>query len=406
MKELSERTKDFTDSVIRRMTRIANKYGAVNLSQGFPDFNPPKQITDRLSEVASEGPHQYALTWGAKNFRDAIAAKYEHFSGIKVDPESEIVVTCGSTEAMMATMLSITNPKDKVVIFSPFYENYGADTILSGAEPIYVPLVPPDFTFSIEQLENAFKQGAKALILCNPSNPCGKVFTFEELTAIADVVKKYDAYVVTDEVYEHIVYAPNKHIYMQALDGMRERTIVCNSLSKTYSITGWRLGYVIANPEIIDRVKKVHDFLTVGAAAPLMEAATVGLKFDDKYYDELAAHYAHMKEVFVGGLEKLGLKYTDPQGAYYVLVDVSEFGVKDDVKFCEWLAQYVGVAAVPGSSFFREDVNNLIRFHFAKQDDTLNEAINRLAGLRKAVAEAGDVEWRYSIVRDIVKTSI
>ena len=394
MKELSERTKDFTDSVIRRMTRIANKYGAVNLSQGFPDFNPPKQITDRLSEVASEGPHQYALTWGAKNFRDAIAAKYEHFSGIKVDPESEIVVTCGSTEAMMATMLSITNPKDKVVIFSPFYENYGADTILSGAEPIYVPLVPPDFTFSIEQLENAFKQGAKALILCNPSNPCGKVFTFEELTAIADVVKKYDAYVVTDEVYEHIVYAPNKHIYMQALDGMRERTIECNSLSKTYSITGWRLGYVIANPEIIDRVKKVHDFLTVGAAAPLMEAATVGLKFDDKYYDELAAHYAHMKEVFVGGLEKLGLKYTDPQGAYYVLVDVSEFGVKDDVKFCEWLAQYVGVAAVPGSSFFREDVNNLIRFHFAKQDDTLNEAINRLAGLRKAVAEAGDVEWR------------
>ena len=394
MKELSERTKDFTDSVIRRMTRIANKYGAVNLSQGFPDFDPPKQITDRLSEVASEGPHQYALTWGAKNFRDAIAAKYEHFSGIKVDPESEIVVTCGSTEAMMATMLSITNPKDKVVIFSPFYENYGADTILSGAEPIYVPLVPPDFTFSIEQLENAFKQGAKALILCNPSNPCGKVFTFEELTAIADVVKKYDAYVVTDEVYEHIVYAPNKHIYMQSLDGMRERTIVCNSLSKTYSITGWRLGYVIANPEIIDRVKKVHDFLTVGAAAPLMEAATVGLKFDDKYYDELAAHYAHMKEVFVGGLEKLGLKYTDPQGAYYVLVDVSEFGVKDDVKFCEWLAQYVGVAAVPGSSFFREDVHNLIRFHFAKQDDTLNEAINRLAGLRKAVAEAGDVEWR------------
>lgn len=394
MKELSERTKDFTDSVIRRMTRIANKYGAVNLSQGFPDFAPPKQITDRLSEVASEGPHQYALTWGAKNFRDAIAAKYEHFSGIKVDPESEIVVTCGSTEAMMATMLSITNPKDKVVIFSPFYENYGADTILSGAEPIYVPLVPPDFTFSIEQLENAFKQGAKALILCNPSNPCGKVFTFEELTAIADVVKKYDAYVVTDEVYEHIVYAPNKHIYMQALDGMRERTIVCNSLSKTYSITGWRLGYVIANPEIIDRVKKVHDFLTVGAAAPLMEAATVGLKFDDKYYDELAAHYAHMKEVFVGGLEKLGLKYTDPQGAYYVLVDVSEFGVKDDVKFCEWLAQYVGVAAVPGSSFFREDVHNLIRFHFAKQDDTLNEAINRLAGLRKAVAEAEEVEWR------------
>lgn len=394
MRALSERSANFTDSVIRRMTRVANKYGAVNLSQGFPDFDPPKEITDRLSEVAGIGPHQYALTWGAKNFRDAVAAKYEHFSGIKIDPESEIVVTCGSTEAMMATMLSITNPGDKVVIFSPFYENYGADTILSGAEPIYVPLVPPEFTFDPAKIEDAFKQGAKAIIVCNPSNPCGKVFTYEELSIIADLAKKYDAYVVTDEVYEHIVYAPNKHVYMQALDGMRDRTIVCNSLSKTYSITGWRLGYVIANPQIIDRVKKVHDFLTVGAAAPLMEAATTGLMFGDEYYEELAAHYAHMKEVFVGGLAKLGLKYTDPQGAYYVLVDVSEFGVKDDVKFCEWMAQYVGVAAVPGSSFFKEDIHNLIRFHFAKKDDTLNEAIKRLANLKKLANEAADVEWR------------
>lgn len=394
MRELSERSANFTDSVIRRMTRVANKYGAVNLSQGFPDFAPPKEITDKLSEVAGIGPHQYALTWGAKNFRDAVAAKYEHFSGIKIDPESEIVVTCGSTEAMMATMLSITNPGDKVVIFSPFYENYGADTILSGAEPIYVPLVPPEFTFDPSKIEDAFKQGAKAIIVCNPSNPCGKVFTYEELSVIADLARKYDAYVVTDEVYEHIVYAPNKHVYMQALDGMRDRTIVCNSLSKTYSITGWRLGYVIANPQIIDRVKKVHDFLTVGAAAPLMEAATTGLMFGDEYYEELAAHYAHMKEVFVGGLAKLGLKYTDPQGAYYVLVDVSEFGVKDDVKFCEWMAQYVGVAAVPGSSFFKEDIHNLIRFHFAKKDDTLNEAVNRLANLKKLANEAVDVEWR------------
>ncbi len=394
MRELSERSANFTDSVIRRMTRVANKYGAVNLSQGFPDFDPPKEITDKLSEVAGIGPHQYALTWGAKNFRDAVAAKYEHFSGIKIDPESEIVVTCGSTEAMMATMLSITNPGDKVVIFSPFYENYGADTILSGAEPIYVPLVPPEFTFDPSKIEDAFKQGAKAIIVCNPSNPCGKVFTYEELSVIADLARKYDAYVVTDEVYEHIVYAPNKHVYMQALDGMRDRTIVCNSLSKTYSITGWRLGYVIANPQIIDRVKKVHDFLTVGAAAPLMEAATTGLMFGDEYYEELAAHYAHMKEVFVGGLAKLGLKYTDPQGAYYVLVDVSEFGVKDDVKFCEWMAQYVGVAAVPGSSFFKEDIHNLIRFHFAKKDDTLNEAVNRLANLKKLANEAVDVEWR------------
>ena len=394
MQALSERTANFTDSVIRRMTRIANEYGAVNLSQGFPDFDPPAEITDRLAQVAKEGPHQYALTWGAKNFRDAVAKKYEHFSGVKVDPESEIVVTCGSTEAMMATMMSITNPGDKVVIFSPFYENYGADTILSGAQPIYVPLVPPSFDFDREQLEDAFRQGAKAIIVCNPSNPCGKVFTREELSYIGELAEKYDAYVVTDEVYEHIIYEPYEHVYMQSLPGMRERTIVCNSLSKTYSITGWRLGYVIAGAEICDRVKKVHDFLTVGAAAPLMEAATVGLLFQDVYYRELAEHYAHMKVVFVGGLKKLGFSFTDPQGAYYVLMDVSEFGVKDDVKFCEWLAREVGVAAVPGSSFFREDVNHLIRFHFAKQYKTLQAAIERLSHLREKAAEATDVDWR------------
>ena len=394
MRELSRRTGNFTDSVIRRMTRIANQYGAVNLSQGFPDFDPPKEITDRLSEVAKEGPHQYALTWGAKNFRDALARKYEHFSGVKVDPESEIVVTCGSTEAMMAAMMSITNPGDKVIIFSPFYENYGADTILSGAEPIYIPLTPPAFTFDPQALEEAFRQGAAAIILCNPSNPCGKVFNYEELSCIGALAEKYDAYIVTDEVYEHIVYAPNRHIYMQSLPGMKERTIVCNSLSKTYSITGWRLGYVIAAPEITDRVKKVHDFLTVGAAAPLMEAAVTGLEFGDGYYEELEAHYQHSKDLFVGGLEKLGYRYTDPQGAYYVLMDVSEFGVKDDVAFCEWMAREVGVAAVPGSSFFRENVHHLVRFHFAKQEDTLKEALSRLGSLRAKAAAAEGVGWR------------
>ena len=394
MRELSIRTANFTDSVIRRMTRIANKYGAVNLSQGFPDFDPPTEITDSLSEVAKTGPHQYALTWGAKNFRDAVAKKYEHFSGVSVDPESEIVVTCGSTEAMMATMMSITNPGDKVIIFSPFYENYGADTILSGAEPIYVPLIPPTFDFDRKVLEDAFKQEPKAIVICNPSNPCGKVFTEEELLYIGSLAEKYDTYIVTDEVYEHIVYAPNKHVYMQSLPGMRDRTIVCNSLSKTYSITGWRLGYVIAAPDVADRVKKVHDFLTVGAAAPLMEAAVTGLEFDDDYYEQLAAHYAHMKEVFVGGLKKLGYKFTDPQGAYYVLMDVSEFGVKDDYKFCEWMTEHVGVAAVPGSSFFREDVNHLIRFHFAKKDDTLLEAIKRLETLREKAEQAKDADWR------------
>jgi len=380
MKALSTRTTTFTDSVIRRMTRVSNQYNAVNLSQGFPDFKPPKAITDRLAEVAKTGPHQYALTWGAQNFREALAKKHEHFSGMKVNPDEEIVVTCGGTEAMMAVMMTIANPGDKVVIFSPFYENYGADTILSGAEPIYVPLVPPEFKFDPNVLEEAFKQGAKALILCNPSNPCGKVFTYDEMKIIADLAIKYDAYVVTDEVYEHIIYAPHQHVYMANLPGMRERTIICSSLSKTYSITGWRLGYVIANPEIIDRVKKVHDFLTVGAAAPLMEAAVVGLQFGDDYYKELQAHYTHMKELFVGGLKKIGLQYTEPQGAYYVMVDISKYLKKGetDTEYCERLAREVGVGAVPGSSFFREPVNHLIRLHFAKKDETLNEALNRL----------------------------
>ena len=394
MRELSTRTANFTDSVIRRMTRIANRYGAVNLSQGFPDFDPPVEITDRLAEIAGKGPHQYALTWGARNFREALAKKQEHFSGMKVDPDTEIVVTCGSTEAMMAAMMSVTNPGDKVVIFSPFYENYGADTILSGAEPIYVPLVPPSFTFDAKQLETAFKEGAKALVLCNPSNPCGKVFTLEEMQTIAEMAIKYDAYVITDEVYEHIIYEPYKHVYMATLPGMRERTIICNSLSKTYSITGWRLGYVIASPAMIDRVKKVHEFLTVGAAAPLMEAAVTGLCFDDGYYQGLQAHYTHMRDLFVGGLKNLGFTITEPQGAYYVLMDVSEFGVKDDVAFCEWMAEHVGVAAVPGSSFFREDVHHLIRFHFAKKDETLKEALGRLAFLKEKAKDAENVSWK------------
>ena len=375
------------------MTRIANQYDAVNLSQGFPDFAPPKAITDRLAQVAAEGPHQYAITWGAQNFREALARKHQHFSGMKVNPNEEIVVTCGSTEAMMAAMMSIVNPGDKVAIFSPFYENYGADTILSGAEPIYIPLVPPEFKFDGDLLEEAFRQGAKALILCNPSNPCGKVFSLEEMTLIADIVKKYDGYVITDEVYEHIIYAPYRHVYMASLPGMRERTIICNSLSKTYSITGWRLGYVIASSAIIDRVKKVHDFLTVGAAAPLMEAAVTGLNFGDEYYQELQAHYTHMKNLFAGGLQQLGFRITEPQGAYYVLLDVSEFGVQDDYVFAAWMAEKVGVAAVPGSSFFREPVHHLVRFHFAKEDATLNEALNRLESLSRQ-AKSGNHAWQ------------
>ena len=383
MQPLSTRTAHFTDSVIRRMTRISNQYGAVNLSQGFPDFDPPQAILNRLAEVAHEDFHQYSITWGAQNFREALAEKQSRLMGREIDPNSEIVVTCGSTEAMMAAMMTVANPGDKVIVFSPFYENYGADTILSGAEPIYVPLHPPTFDFNVDELEAAFKQHPKALILCNPSNPCGKVFTRAELETIADLAKKYDAYVITDEVYEHIVYAPYTHTYFASLPGMWERTISCSSLSKTYSITGWRLGYTIAPAEITDRIKKVHDFLTVGAAAPLQEAVIPGLRFGRDYYDELLKTYTHKRDLFVQGLDAIGLEHTTPQGAYYVLMDISRYGYKSDLEFCEMLARDVGVGAVPGSSFFREDVNHLIRFHFAKKDETLHEALNRLEKLKK-----------------------
>jgi aspartate/methionine/tyrosine aminotransferase len=389
MQPLSDRTAGFTDSVIRRMTRISNKYGAVNLSQGFPDFDPPKEILDRLAKVAHEDYHQYSITWGAQNFREALAAKQTHYMGRAIDPDSEIVVTCGSTEAMMTAMMTVTNPGDKVVIFSPFYENYGADTILSGAEPIYVPLTPPDFNFDPEVLEDAFRQHPKALILCNPSNPCGKVFMRAELETIAALAKKYDVYVITDEVYEHIVYAPHTHTYFATLPGMWERTISCSSLSKTYSVTGWRLGYVIAPAPIIERAKKVHDFLTVGAAAPLQEAVIPGLKFGQDYYDDLLQKYTHKRDLFCKGLDDLGLVHNIPQGAYYVMLDISAFGYDSDLQFCEDLAAKVGVGAVPGSSFFREPVNHLIRFHFAKKDDTLNEALNRLETLREKIPAKG-----------------
>ena len=382
MKELSKRTKTFTDSVIRRMTRIANEYDAINLSQGFPDFDSPKEILNRLEQVAHEDYNQYAITWGSQNFRDALAKKQSKYMNLDLDSNKNIVVTCGSTEAMMAAMMSVCDPNDKVIVFSPFYENYGADTVLCGANPIYVPLHPPVFNFDKEELENAFKQNPKALILCNPSNPCGKVFSKEELEYIACLAVKYDTYVITDEVYEHIVYAPYKHTYFASLPGMFERTISCSSLSKTYSITGWRLGYCIAPENIIEQIKKVHDFLTVGAAAPLQEAAVVGLEFKDDYYDELQKLYTHKKDLFLNGLKELNIPHTEPQGAYYVMIDISEFGYDSDLDFCVDLIKNVGVAAVPGSSFFKEEENRYIRFHFAKKDETLLAALNRLKDMR------------------------
>jgi aspartate/methionine/tyrosine aminotransferase len=382
MPALSRKIEHFTESVIRSMTRIANACGAINLSQGFPDFDPPDELKAALERAASSSLHQYAITWGALNFREALARKQSRFMNIPIDPDLNIVVTCGSTEAMMASMLTVCNPGEKVIVFSPFYENYGADAILSGAEPLYVPLRSPEFGFNPDELETAFQQRPKALILCNPSNPTGKVFTRDELQIIARFAEKYDVFVITDEVYEHIVYEPNRHTYFASLPGMFERTVSCSSLSKTYSITGWRLGYVIASQTIIDGVRKVHDFLTVGAAAPLQEAAVTALNFPDSYYTGLRNSYAQKRELFLSGLDRLDIRYTIPQGAYYVMIDISEFGAESDLEFCEWLAREVGVAAVPGSSFFRENVNNFIRFHFAKKEETLAEALIRLEQMR------------------------
>lgn len=389
MPQLSHRVQTFTDSVIRRMTRIANRYGAINLSQGFPDFPPPKELTDRLGEIAADGPHQYAITFGAANFRKALADKIEKPFGRALDPDTELLVTCGSTEAMMTAMMTVCNPGDKVIVFSPFYENYGADAILSGAEPIFVPLTPPEYNFDISLVEDGFKQGAKALVLCNPSNPCGKVFTREELTALGNLAIKYDAFIITDEVYEHIVFDPYEHICMASLPGMWEHTITCNSLSKTYSITGWRLGWLAGPAEVIESAKKVHDFLTVGAAAPLQEAAVVGLEFPQSYYDDLKALYTEKRDFFCKGLDEIGIVHNVPQGTYFVMVDISKYIEKpqfagfSDLEFCEWMIKEIGVAAVPGSSFFREPINHLIRLHFARSKEVLQDALDRLKKLNE-----------------------
>lgn len=378
MKNLSNRATSFTESVIRKMTLVANKYNSINLAQGFPEFDPPIEILNRLQEISLTGPHQYSITCGAKNLREAIAKKHEKLTGNTTNPDENVVVTCGGTEAMMASMMAITNPGDKVIIFSPFYENYKADAILSGASPIFVKLNPPNFDFDIDELENAFKQNPKAIILCNPSNPSGKVFSREELQIIANFAEKYDTYVVTDEVYEHIVYKPYVHTYFASLPKMKNRTITTTSLSKTYSITGWRLGYTIANKEVTQAIKSVHDFLTVGAAAPLQEAAIVGLNFGDEYYEELQEKYTHKRDIFLNGLKEIGLDFYSPQGTYFVMVDISKFKRKSDYDFCVELSQKIGVTPVPGSSFFKDDNNDYVRFHFAKNDDTLIESINRL----------------------------
>jgi len=385
MPKTADRLNFFTESVIREMTRISNQYGAINLSQGFPDSDPPPEVLAAGNRAMAEGPHQYAITWGAPRFRKALLKKQKYWMGLDLDPEAHVVVTCGSTEAMMCAMMTACNPGDKVIIFSPYYENYGAVTILSGAQPIYVPLHPPDFMFDPDQLRAAFAQDPKAIILCNPSNPSGKVFSQEELEFIADLSKEYDAFVITDEVYEHIVYSPYRHRYIATVPDMFERTISCSSLSKTYNMTGWRLGYVIGPETVIAGARKVHDFLTVGAPAPLQEAASTALELPLSYYEQLTADYTRKRELFLAYLDEAGLSYTKPQGAYYVMVDCTAYGVKNDREFCRWMAKEVGVAAVPGSSFFHEPVNHLIRLHFSRSEEILDEIGKRLKKLRSLI---------------------
>ena len=352
MIKLAKRLENFTESIIRDMTRVADAFGAINLAQGFPNFDPPDALVDAAVDALRAGHHQYGLTSGTPNFRSALARKQSRMMGMEIDPDLHVTATCGSTEAMLAAFMTVVNPGDKVIIFSPVYENYIPDTILSGASPIYIPLHPPAFSIDLDELRAGFEQGARVLILCNPNNPTGKVFSLDELQSIAALAIDYNAVVIVDEVYEHIVYAPNQHTYLATLPGMFERTISCGSLSKTYAITGWRLGYAIASPKITEGICKVHDFLTIGAPTPLQEAAVTALNFPDSYYQKVQVEYSQRRDIFLDYLDRIGINYTKPQGAYYVMVDISPFDFKDDTAFCYWMTKEIGVAAVPGGSFY------------------------------------------------------
>jgi aspartate/methionine/tyrosine aminotransferase len=385
---VSRKAGQFTESVIREMTREALKHGAVNLSQGFPDFPAPAEIKRAAMQAIDADVNQYAITWGAKDFRNAIAEKTSWSLGLEIDPEAEITVTCGSTEGMIAAMMATVDPGEEVVIFEPFYENYAPDAILSDARPRYVPLRAPDWSFDRDELRAAFSERTKAIIICNPNNPTGKVFTRAELEYIAALCEEFDALCFTDEIYEHILYpragAEVEHISMAQLEGMRERTVVVNSMSKTYSVTGWRVGYCIAPPAITNAIRKVHDFLTVGAAAPLQAAGAMALHLPRDYYDKLQADYTQRRDLLVPELERAGFGVFQPDGAYYVMTDISAFGFADDVAFTRHLIQQVGVACVPGSSFYSDPARGAqqVRFCFCKQDETLLRAAERLHKLR------------------------
>lgn len=382
MPRTSQRTSIFTESLIREMSRVAARHGAINLAQGFPDWDPPPALVQAAKEAMDAHRHQYAVTWGSAELRQALGAKLARCMSVPVDAERELVVTCGATEAMMVSMMTVCDPGDRVGLFSPFYENYRADAILSGAEPVLVPLHPPHYHFDPAELRRAFASGLKAFVLCNPSNPCGRVFTRQELLQIAALAEEFDVWILTDEVYEHIVFAPHRHTYFATLPGMAPRTLMCSSLSKTFSITGWRLGYVYAAPAVIAQARKVHDFLTVGAAAPLQHAVVTALNFPPAYYDELAAEYATSRDVLLGYLDRTGLSYTRPEGAYFVMLDISPFGWASDVEFSHWMTREIGVAPVPGSSFFADGENRYVRLNFAKKPATLHAAGERLLKLR------------------------
>jgi aminotransferase len=388
-RHVSQKAGRFTESVIREMTREALKHGAVNLSQGFPDFPAPADIKRAAAEAIAADINQYAITWGAKDFRDAIAEKTRRYLGLDIDPETELTVTCGSTEGMIAAMMATVDPGEEVVVFEPFYENYAPDAILSGATPRYVPLRAPDWTFDREELRAAFGDRTKAVILCNPNNPTGKVFTRDELEFIAALCKEHDALCFTDEIYEHILYPRDdrevSHISMAQLEGMRERTVVVNSMSKTYSVTGWRVGYCIAPPAITAAIRKVHDFLTVGAAAPLQSAGAFALRLPPAYYEQLQRDYLRRRDMLLPVLEAAGFQVFRPDGAYYIMVDISAFGFRDDIEFTRFLVREIGVACVPGSSFYsRPELGaRQVRFCFCKKDETLDAAAERLQKLQK-----------------------
>ena len=382
MKPLNRRNNLFLSSRIREMTILANENKAINLAQGFPEFAPPEKLTQTLERISTEKVHQYAPNWGISELREKIALKQSASFGFEVKPE-EVLVTCGSTEAMISCQMALFNEGEKVAIFSPYYNSYEANALITGVEPLFINLDPPDFKLDLNRVEDVLKQDVKALILCNPANPEGKVFTREELLGIAELAKKYDIYVITDEVYEHIIFDPYVHINFASLPGMFERTLTCSSLSKTYSVTGWRLGYVTGPENLLNEVRKYHDFFTVCAPTPLQTAAVTALGFDRGYYDELIQLYTEKRRILTEGLDDIGIRHTTPQGSYFVLADISEFGFESDVDFAHHLVTKYKIAGVPGSCFFADRRNDYIRFHFAKNDVTLYEVLERLRKLKK-----------------------